>query len=228
MAVDIAGIGGAASGIFMTIMKAIVVIGVAAGAFFGSRSFMRAKREREAYKLTAVVTNPDGSHYTCKVGKFKGKDGLQKMLFLNKKKGLLGTKYWGKMKGETMPVINPKHIVNLSIHLYRYGPSQYAILPPTIYRDIDLKKFKINLINMHMLEFKGLEQRASISRWNDQKNNIMKVIPFATILFCLILAGVSIYFIYKFGSTNYASNIASRTADCVSLIGSGSSPIPVG
>ena len=47
-----------------------------------------------------------------------------------------------------MPVINPKDIVSLSVHLFRYGPGQYAVIPPTVYRTLDIDKFEIQLINM--------------------------------------------------------------------------------
>jgi hypothetical protein len=177
------------------------------------------------FKINALISNPDGSHMHCKIGKFKDKDGMQKMLFLMKAPAFFGFKTWQIWKGETMPVINPKNIVNLSVHLFRYGPSQYAVIPPTIYRTLDIKKFGIQLINMHMLEFKGLEQRAGISRWAAVKKSLQEWAPWITLAIITILSGTAIYFIAKMGSAEFSRLAAIRVAECKSLIGGGSAPI---
>jgi len=216
---------GAASGMFMTVMRVILIIIVAIACFFGTRYFAKQKKIKKNYKINAVISNPDGSHYMCKIGKFKAHDGMQKMLFLQRYKGLFGIEKWIEMKEETMPVINPKHIVNLSIHLYRYGPSQYAIIPPTVYRNVEVKDFGISLINMHMLEFKGLEQRAGISRWASIKDKLQQFGPWITLVILAIVCGISIWFMMKMGMSEFASVTAARVAECKSLIGGGSAPI---
>lgn len=223
MAVE--GIVGAASGLFMTIMRVVVIILVAVACFFGTRFFVKQRKTRKNYKINALVSNPDGSHYICKIGKFKASDGMQKMLFMQRYKGLFGIEYWAEMKGETMPVINPKNIVNLSVHLLRYGTSQYAVIPPTVYRAIDVKKqFNIDLINMHMLEFKGLEQRAGISRWASIKDKLQQFGPWITLFVICCVAGVSIYFIARMGMSEFSAVAAARFAECSQVIGGGSAP----
>jgi len=219
------GIIGAASGMFMTVVRIILIVIIAVVGFFGSRFYFKAKKTRRNYKINALISNPDGSHYMCKIGKFKAHDGMQKMLFMHRVKGLFGIEYWSPMKGESMPVINPKNIVNLSVHLFRYGPSQYAVIPPEVYRKLDIKKFGINLINMHMLEFKGLEQRAGISRWASIKNKLHQVGPWITLLVLAIVCGVSIYFMIKMGMSEFSRVTAARVAECKTLIGGGSAPV---
>ncbi len=221
----IEGIVGAASGMFMTVVRIILIVIVAVAGFFGSRFYFKVKKTRKNYKINALISNPDGSHYMCKIGRFKASDGMQKMLFMHKVKGLFGIEYWATMKGETMPVINPKNIVNLSVHLFRYGPSQYAVIPPEVYRKLDINKFEIDLINMHMLEFKGLEQRAGISRWSSIKNKLQQFGPWITLLVLAIVCGVSIYFIVKMGMSEFAKVTAARVAECKTLIGGGSAPV---
>ncbi len=220
----IEGIVGAASGLFMTIFRIVVIIIVAVIGFFGTRFYAKARKTRKNYKINALISNPDGSHYLCKIGKFKAKDGMQKMLFMQKYKGLFGFEYWSEMKGETMSVINPKNIVNLSLHLFRYGPSQYAVIPPEVYRTIDIKKFGIDLINMHMLEFKGLEQRAGISRWAAMKDKLQQFGPWITLFIMACVFGVSIYFIVKMGMSEFSAVAAARFAECSHVIGGGSAP----
>jgi len=123
-----------------------------------------------------------------------------------------------------MSVINPKNIVNLSLHLFRYGPSQYAVIPPEVYRTIDIKKFGIDLINMHMLEFKGLEQRAGISRWAAMKDKLQQFGPWITLFIMACVFGVSIYFIVKMGMSEFSAVAAARFAECSHVIGGGSAP----
>jgi len=92
-------------------------------------------------------------------------------------------------------------------------------------RKLDIKDFNINLINMHMLEFKGLEQRAGISRWASIKKSLQEWAPWITIGIIAILAGVSVYFIVKMGSNEFAKVTAARVVECKSLIGGGSAPL---
>jgi len=221
----IEGIVDAASGMFFTIMRVIIILIVAIAGFFGTRFYAKQRKTRKNYKINALISNPDGSHYLCKIGKFKASDGMQKMLFMQKYKGFFGFEYWSEMKGETMPVINPKNIVNLSVHLFRYGPSQYAVIPPETYRTLNLKNFGIDLINMHMLEFKGLEQRAGISRWASIKSKLQQFGPWITLLIIAIVCGVSVYFIVKMGITEFSRVTAIRIAECKDIIGGGSAPI---
>ena len=223
----IEGMLGAASGLFMTIMRVVMIIIVAIAGFFGTRFFAKQRKTRKNYKINALISNPDGSHYLCKMGKFKASDGMQKMLFMQKYKGMFGIEYWSEMKGETMPVINPRNIVQLSVHLFRYGTSQYAVVPPEVYRKADLKKFGIDLINMHMLEFKGLEQRAGISRWASIKDKLQSFGPWITLFILAAVTGVTMWFMMKLGMSESAKVAALRFAECSHVIGGGSAPIGV-
>jgi len=221
----IEGMLGAAQGLFMTIMKVVIIVIVAIVGFLGTRYLAKQRKIRRNYKINALVSNPDGSHYICKIGKFKASDGMQKMLFLQRYKGILGFKYWSEMKGETMPVINSKDIVSLSVHLFRYGPSQYAVVPPEMYRTLDIKKHGITLINMHMLEFKGLEQRAGISRWASIKDKLQQFGPWITLFILACVTGVSVWFIIKLGMTEFSQVAAARFAECSHVLGGGSAPV---
>jgi len=222
---DISGLTGAASGLFITVMRVLLFGAVILGGFFGTRFYIKKRNHMKNFKIKAFISNPDGSHMICRLGKFKDKDGMQKMLFLKEVPVLFGFKTWQQWKGETMPVINPKNIVSLSVHLFRYGTSEYAVIPPTVYRNLDIKKFDIHLINMHMLEFKGLEQRAGISRWAAIKKSLQEWAPWITLGIIAICAGVSIYFIVKMGMSEFAAVTAARVAECKGLIGGGSAPI---
>lgn len=216
------------SGLFMTIMRIVVIAIIAIGGFFGARMFVKQRNQKKSFNITAFVTNPDGSHMILKTGKFKDKDGMQKMLFLREMKGFFGRKSWVLWKGESMSVINPKEIVSRTVQLFRYGPSQYAVIPPTVYRELDVtKQFGIRLINMHMLEFKGLEQRAAISRWANIKKGLAEWAPYITFVIIAITAGVAVYFLVKLGSTEFAKLTAARVAECSNLLGGGSAPAGV-
>jgi len=225
---DISSITGVAGGLFMTIMRVVLIIIVALALFFGTRMYAKKKKFMRNFRINALVSNPDGSHMKCRIGKVKDKDGMQKMLFLHEVPMMItGWKVWEVWKGETMPVINPKEIVSFSVHLFRYGPSQYAVIPPTVYRTLDIKKFNIQLINMHMLEFKGLEQRAGISRWAAIKKSLQEWAPWITLGIIAIVCGASIYFIAKMGMEEFAKVTAARVVECKGLIGGGSAPIGV-
>lgn len=223
---DISGITGIMGGMFMTLMRVVLIIIVVAVCFFGTRFYVKRKKFLRNFRINALISNPDGSHMKCRIGKVRDKDEMQKMLFLQEVPMIFfGIKTWEVWKGESMPVIDPKNIVSLSVHLFRYGPSQYAVIPPTVYRTLDINKFGIQMINMHMLEFKGLEQRAGISRWAAIKKSLQEWAPWITLGIIALCAGVSIYFIVKLGMTEFAKVTAARVAECKGLIGGGSAPL---
>ena len=68
---ELTGIAGAAGGLFMTIMRIVLILIVAAGGFFGTRAFAKHKKHMNNFKIKAHISNPDGSHILCKIGKFK-------------------------------------------------------------------------------------------------------------------------------------------------------------
>jgi hypothetical protein len=185
----------------------LVILGVL---FFASRYGFKALKKRRNFKITAAIFNPDGSFYIQQIGKFRGKDNIDKMEFLG--------------STETCPVINPKHIRFNKVCLWRYAPGQYAVIPPTVWQKMKPEDFKIDVINLQMKNFAFLEQRAAISRWAFIKDAIQKYAPYITMLMCLIFAGVAIYFMMQVGIQMYNSNIAARTIECARLIGGGSSP----
>ena len=76
-----------------------------------------------------------------------------------------------------------------------------------------------------MLEFKGLEQRAAISRWAATKKSLQEWAPWITLGIIAICAGVSVYFIVKMGMSEFAKVTAARVVECKSLIGGGSAPV---
>jgi hypothetical protein len=198
-------IGGIVSGMAGTLGKIVLMLVVAAAGFFGTKFLKKAKGKKKAYAITAVISNPDGSHYVDYIGKFKDKDNLDKMKF--------------KLhKLDTCPVINPKYIVSRSIHLFRYGPGEFAIIPPTVYRQLDPKSFKIKLINMNMLAFKGMEQRAAISRWQTNKDKIEQWLPWITIVLCVGCALGAIYLSGQTSASLVKDGIAARTTECSELI----------
>lgn len=219
-------LGSSFSGLLMTIGKVLTIIVFVVIVFFSSKAIQKEMKQRKSFKINAFISNPDGSHMLWKTGKFKDKDGLEKMLFMQQVKGLFGLKLWAPLKGESMPVINPSYIVSRTVHLFRYGISQYAVISPQVYRNPDLlKKNGISLINMNMLHWKGLEQRAAISRWAALKDKMTKLTPWITLLLIVIVGGVAVYFMAKMGMDVHAKNIAARTMECSKLLGGGSSPL---
>ena len=222
---DMSSIIGASSGMFYTVFRVIIIIVVCIALFFASRWYFGNRKKMKNFKITSFISNPDGSHFIWKTGKFKDKDGMQKMLFAREVPLWFGLKKWEAVKDESMPVINPSHIVSNSVHLFRYGSGQYSVIPPTVYRQIDVKKFGIQLINMHMLEFKGLEQRADISRWAAMKKSLQEWAPWITLGVLAIVCGSGIFFMMKFGMAEFARVTAARVAECQSLIGGGSAPV---
>jgi len=201
---DLGGFMDAAYGLMANLIWLVVIVVIAAVGFFGARYYGNKKKQAKAYNITAFVSNPDGSHYVDLIGKFTV-ESMELMKFKN-------------YKNETMPVINPNLIVDRSVQLFRYGSSQYAVIPPTVYRNIDTKKFEIDLIDLDMLAFKGLEQRQAISRWQKTKDQIQQWAPWITILGCLILGGVVIWFITAYGMYMWDKITAARMADCGTFI----------
>jgi hypothetical protein len=217
---------GSAGSLLMLVGKILAIVVFAVIVFFASRMIQREIKKRKSFKISAHITNPDGSHMLWKCGKFKDKDKLEKMLFMRRVKMLFGMKAWAPIKGESMPVINPSHIVSNTVHLFRYGISQYAVIPPTVYRNPELlEKEGIKLINMNALHWKGLEQRAAISRWAAMKDKMAKLTPWITLFLIVVVAGVAIFFISKMALSMYTDAVAARTIECSSLVGGGSAPL---
>ncbi len=197
--------GGIVSNLMGTLGKIVLLMIVAFGGFFGTKFAMKMKNKKKALKIRAFISNPDGSHYIDYIGKIKDKDGIDKMAFkIN--------------KTDTCPVIPNKYIVNNSIHLYRYGSSEFAIIPPTIYKKVDIKDFNIKLIPMNMLTFKGLEQRAAISRWQTSKDKLQQWMPWITIIICIGLALGSIYLVGQFTQDSITKATEARNAECSELL----------
>ena len=204
MALNPMNIGGAAFTIIKQIGFAFLIIVIIAVLWFGTKFFTKAKKDKKAFKIEAVIFNPDGTFYIEKIGKFKGEDGIDKMIFENSK--------------ETMPVINPKHIIALKVTLWRYAPGQYAVIPPSVWGK-DPKNFGIEVINYQMKNFAYLEQRAAVSRWSYIKDLITRYAPLIASILVLIFAGVAIYFIMQASVNNMAQVTAQRFAECSQVLG---------
>ena len=78
-----------------------------------------------------------------------------------------------------------------------------------------------------MLHWKGLEQRAAISRWAAFKDKMQKLTPWIVTGLIVLLAGFAIYFITKMSLNMYGDAIAARTIECGKLLGGGSAPSPI-
>lgn len=189
-------------------LVAIVIIVIL---FFGSRYFFAWRKKRKSFLINACVINPDGTFYMQQIGKFKT-NGIDKMEFLH--------------STDTCPVINPAHIRNRCVILWRYAPSQFAVIPPELWGRMKPQDFKIDVINLQMKNFAFLEQRAAVSRWAYVKDLVQRYAPYISMVLCLIFAGVIIYFIMKTSLGMYNDVITARAADCARLIGGGSSVTP--
>ena len=198
-------LGPTAFNILIKVGFGVMAVVILTALFFGSKYFSAWYKKRKQFKITAAIYNPDGSFYTQKMGKFKTGDGVDKMLFMNSK--------------ETMPVIDPKYIRNLTVTLWRYGVGQYAVIPPKVWESLEPKKFKIDVINMQMKNFAYLEQRAAVSRWSGIKSALQQWAPFITIIIICITAGVAIWFMMKGGLEMYNSVVSARMSDCARLLG---------
>ena len=186
------------------ILLIFVVLVGAAALFFGTRFATAAYKKRKNFKITAVIYNPDGTFFVRRMGKFRTSDKIDKMLFMGSR--------------ETMPVIDPKHIRANGVTLFRYGVAQYAVIPPHIWEVVDVKKWKIELINMQMKNFAFLEQRAAVSRWAYIKDTMTRMAPFMTMLILAIVTGVATWFLMKMGYSIFSDAVAARTLDCRTLL----------
>ena len=196
--------------LIMQVGFGIIAVIILAVLFFSSKYYFAWRKKRKSYRVSAVIFNPDGTWYMQLIGKFKGKDNIDKMEFIN--------------STETCPVINPKYIRANKVCLWRYGPEQYAVIPPTIWERMNPEDFKIDVIDLQMKNFAFLEQRAAVSRWAYMKDMIQKYAPYITVLLVLIFAGISIYFIMKAAIGMFGDAVAQRVAECSSIVGGGSAP----
>lgn len=187
---------------------AVIVIGIL---FFVSKYGMKYYKRKKNFKIIAQIYNRDGTFYQERIGKFKGEDNIDKMIF--------------QSSGDTMPVIDPAYIIANQVTLWRYAPNQYAVIPPKIWNR-NPKDFNIEVINFQMKNFAYLEQRAAVSRWAYIKDLIQKWAPWITAVLILVLAGVAIYFLTKMNLAEYTRAVAARTAECSHLLGGGSAVTP--
>ena len=201
-------IGGSAVKIGMNILNVLVVLIGAIALLFVSRTFFGYYKRKKNYKIDAVIFNRDGTWYTKKIGKFRTKDNLDKMLFQG--------------SNETMPVIGTENIRSNKVVLWRYAPGQYAVIPPRIWEKTTPEKFGIEVINMQAKNFAFLEQRAAVSRWAYIRDAFQRFAPYLTMLILVILTGVAIWFLIKLGNSIYTDAINARIVDCHKLIGGGS------
>lgn len=202
-------IGSTAFSLFIKIGIGVGVVLILTALYFGSRSIKRWRQKQKTFKINIVAFNPDGTFFTDKIGKFRTADNIDKMVFMNLK--------------ETMPVIDPKYIRANQCVLWRYGPGQYAVIPPAVWLQ-DPKKFKIDVINMQMKNFAFLEQRAAVSRWAYMKDLLQKWAPYITVLLILILGGVAIWFLAKMALTMFNEVATQRVAECRQILGVSVSP----
>lgn len=181
----------------------VVVVGLV-GLFFAVKYIRKWRRRKKNFKINVVIYNPDGTWYTDRIGKFREQDAMDKMVF--------------ESSGETMPVIDLKHIVALKATLWRYGPGQYAVVPPRMWGK-QPKDFGIEVIDYQMKNFAYLEQRAAVSRWAFVKDMLTKWAPWITAILILILAGVAIYFIAKMAGGMFTEAATARFKECLQVVG---------
>jgi len=200
---DVASLGSSALGMVLNIGYAILGVAALIGLWFGSKAWRRSRNKKKQFKLKTIIFNRDGTWFTDKMGKFKGPDGIDKMLLMDLK--------------ESMPVIDTENIRANQVCLWRYAPAQFAVIPPKLWAK-DPRDFKIEVINYQMKNFAYLEQRAAISRWQKIQGLIQQWAPYITVLLVLILGGVAIWFITKMNNEQYAQIVAARVMECKSLI----------
>jgi len=201
--------GPAAFGLGLKVGLGLAVVVILAVLFFVSKYFSAWYKKRKSYKVTAVIFHPDGSFTVSKMGKFRGKDNIDKMEFLG--------------NNETMPVIPPKYIRSSTVCLWRYDVGQYAVIPPQVWMK-NPKEFKIEVVDMQMKNFVFLEQRAAVSRWSYIKDAMQKYAPFITIMVLAIAGGVTVWLVMKSALGMFDSATAQRTAECMKILGSGLTP----
>jgi hypothetical protein len=210
---DLGGIGGVAFSLIFKILMVVVVLCVAAAGWFVSHKFFRWKQEIRNYKIKANIYNPDGSFYKRMIGKFKDKDGMEKMKMIQIKN------FFGYYKDpETLPVFEPKYIRNNCVTLLRYGVGQFAIVDPERFSAADPKKFGIKLINIQMKNFAFLELRAGALRWSELRKNLSKYTKWISVVFICIAACVAIWMVMKTAIYMFDRVAAERTAECAKMI----------
>ena len=190
----------------------ILAVVILTALYFATRFYVTWRRKQKNFKITALIHNPDGSWYTQLIGKFKGPDNVDKMMFIG--------------STDTCPVIDLRYIRYNKVELWRYGPGQYAVIPPTMWQKMRPEDFKIDVINLQMKNFAFLEQRAAVSRWAYTKDIIQRYAPYITVLMILIFAGVAIYLVTKMTLGEFGDVITARTKDCASILGGGSTVPP--
>lgn len=210
MALSVPDIGSSAFSVGYQLFLAVTAVVVLAALFFGSRWAIGAWKKYKSYKITAIIISPDGTFYTKKIGKFKTKDGVDKMLFMG--------------SSDTMPVIDTKYIRNNQVILWRYAIGQYALIPPRIWEKMDPKDFGIEVVNYQMKNFAFLEQRAAISRWAFVKDALAKWAPFITIIILCVTGGVIGWLLLKTALTYYNQAIAARILECKIALGTSIAP----
>jgi hypothetical protein len=196
--------------LLMRVLMVLTICVIGTGLFFASKTMATRYKRRKQYKIDVVIFNPDGTFMMDKIGKFRTKDNMDKMLFLRLK--------------ESMPVIPLEHIRERKVCLWRYAPHQYAVIPPKVWGK-NPEDFKLDIINLQMKNFAYLEQRAAVSRWAGLKSALQKWAPFITVVLILIFAGVAIWLIMKTGLGIHADVVKARVMECSKILGGGSAPI---
>lgn len=191
-------------------LTGLVIVVILVVLFFGSKYFFAARKKRKSFRIRSLIINTDGTWFMDFVGKFKDKDGLEKMIFLNSK--------------ETMDVIPLKYVKGNQVILWRYAPGQYAIIPPNLWMQ-NPKKFKIDIINTQMKNFSYLEMRAAVTRWAYMKDLLAKWAPFITMAVIGIMGCVCVWLVMKTGMSMYADVVQARLLDCSKVLVGGSAPV---
>jgi len=206
-ALSVGGLGASAFKLGYNVLFAFVAILGLLILFFGIRAGSQAWKKHKTYKITATIYNRDGTFFTRKIGKFRTKDNIDKMLF----QGM----------NETMPVIDSANIRANQVTLWRYAPGQYAVIPPRVWEKLTPEQFKIEVINMQAKNFAFLEQRAAVSRWAYVKDMLTRLAPYMTMLILAVMTGVVCWFLMKLGYSVFDSAVKARLIDCRQLIGGG-------
>jgi len=200
--------------IFKLVMQVgfgVLAVIILAGLFFASKYYFAWRKKKKSFRVQAVIFNPDGTWYTQWIGKFKGKDNMDKMEFMG--------------SNETCPTVDPKYIRANKVCLWRFSVGQYAVIPPYIWEKMNPKDWKIDVIDLQMKNFAFLEQRSAISRWSYTKDLLQKYGAYITVLLVLVFAGVAIYFMMKTAIGMFGDAAAARILECSKLLGGGSAPV---
>ena len=97
---DVTTVGSSAFKMGTQLLFAVIAIIVIVALYFITKYSFSAYKNWKNYKITAIIMNRDGTWYTKKIGKFRTKDNIDKMLFRGSK--------------DTMPVIDPAYIRSYS------------------------------------------------------------------------------------------------------------------